>query len=62
MTYITDLLVTVLPLTAGTVALAFPLAVLARWVHSDNPGRPPAPTGGWSAGSLPSQPYAVSRR
>ncbi len=62
MTYITDFLFIVLPLIAGSLAVAFPLAVLARWVHSDNPGRPPARTDGWSAGSLPSQPYAISRR
>ena len=62
MTYITDLLFTVLPLIAGSLALAFPVAVVARWVHSDNPGRPPARADDWVAGSLPSRPYALSRR
>jgi hypothetical protein len=62
MTLISDLVIFLLPLVAGALAVAFPLAVLARWVHSDHPGRPPAPTDGWSVGSLPSQPYALSRR
>jgi hypothetical protein len=49
------------PLLLTLLALTLPLAVLARWVHGDNSGRPPARTDGWSAGSLPSHPYASVR-
>ena len=51
----------VLPAMLALLALALPLAVLARWVRGDHPNRPPARTDGWSAGSLPSQPYAHMR-
>ena len=62
MTLITDLVVLLLPLFATLLAVAFALAALAHLVHTDNPGRPPARIDGWSAGSLPSQPYGVMRR
>ena len=61
MTLITDLVVLLLPLFATLLAVAFALTALAHLVHTDNPGRPPARTDGWS-GSLPSQPYGVMRR
>ena len=59
-----DILTALAPLLLAMLALlalALPLAVLARWVHGDNPNRPPARTDGWSAGSLPSHPYASVR-
>ena len=50
------------PTLISLLALGMPLAVLARWVHGDDPGRPPARTDSWSAGTLPSRPYADLRR
>jgi len=37
-------LFTALTLVLLLLAAALPLVVLARWVHSDNPGRPPGRT------------------